>query len=190
MIERFTQIVKLMPTTGRLIVCAESATAVSVAQSSPCDVITYGFHDGDYQARNIAYLPAGIEFDVVAYGNVLGKVALPIFGRHNVLNSLAAIAAVLKEGLDLGQVINGAADFRGSYRRFNRLTTASDAITVIDDYAHHPTEVAATLRPPDCITGTDELSPYSARILSPALPPCSMAMRLPSKTPTMSLLPI
>ncbi len=144
-IERFTQIVKLLPTTGRLIVCAESATVVSVAQSSPCDVITYGFHDGDYQARNIAYLPAGIEFDVVAYGNVLGKVALPIFGRHNVLNSLAAIAAVLKEGLDLGQVINGAADFRGSYRRFNRLTTASDAITVIDDYAHHPTEVAATL---------------------------------------------
>lgn len=144
-IKRFETVVSHIPQAGRLVVCAEDANTIRVAHSAKCQVITYGLHEGDYQARNIAYLPAGIEFDVVAYGNILGRVALPIFGRHNVLNSLAAIAVVLKEGLDLGQVINGALEFKGSYRRFNRLTTGEDAVTVIDDYAHHPTEVAATL---------------------------------------------
>jgi UDP-N-acetylmuramate--alanine ligase len=142
---RFEEIIAALPKSGRLIVCAENSNALAAARVAPCNIITYGLHTGDYQARNIAYVPAGIEFDVVAYGNVLGRVALPVFGRHNVLNSLSAIAAVLKAGLDLGQVINGATEFKGSYRRFNRLTTSDDAVTVIDDYAHHPTEVAATL---------------------------------------------
>ncbi|HEY6736494.1 MAG TPA: UDP-N-acetylmuramate--L-alanine ligase [Candidatus Saccharimonadia bacterium] len=143
---RFREIITALPKTGRLIVCNESHNALEVAKAAPCDVITYSLHDGgDYQARDIAYLPAGIEFDVEAYGQNLGRVAVPLYGRHNVLNSLAATCAVLKSGLSLTDVISGAEGFKGAYRRFNLLTDPDASITVIDDYAHHPTEVAATL---------------------------------------------
>lgn len=143
--QRFSEIVRDLPAAGRLIVCNQSQAALTVAQQAPCSVITYGLDDADYVARNVAYLPAGIEFDVSAYGNILGRIALPMYGQHNVLNALAAIAAVLKEGLSLADIIPGAEEFRGAYRRFNRLTPAGAHIAVIDDYAHHPTEVAATL---------------------------------------------
>lgn len=143
---RFGEIVAALPADGRLIVCRENTNAMTAAAQAPCPVITYGLEDGaDYRARDIAYLPAGIEFDVEAYGHVLGRVGIPLYGKHNVLNSLAAIAAVLKDGLSLGDVINASETFQGAYRRFNRLTPAGAAIAVIDDYAHHPTEVAATL---------------------------------------------
>jgi UDP-N-acetylmuramate--alanine ligase len=126
-------------------VCAESPTALQAAASARCDVITYGTTTADYTPRNIAYLPSGIEFDVSAYGHILGRVAFPLFGKHNVLNALAATAAVLKEGLSLNDVIRASQTFKGAYRRFQILTPPDAKVVVIDDYAHHPTEVAATL---------------------------------------------
>jgi UDP-N-acetylmuramate: L-alanyl-gamma-D-glutamyl-meso-diaminopimelate ligase len=85
---RFTEIIQSLPPEGRLIICADNATALKLSKAAPCTVVTYGLeHAADYTARNVAYLPAGIEFDVEAYGHNLGRVAIPLFGRHNVQNN-------------------------------------------------------------------------------------------------------
>jgi UDP-N-acetylmuramate--L-alanine ligase len=144
--QRFSELIQSLPPDGRLIVGAGSPAALEVAGTAPCEVVTYGLRDADYTPHDIAYLPAGIEFDLQAYGQNLGRIALPLYGQHNVLNSLAAIAALLKEGLSLAELIDPALEFKGVYRRFNRLTPTDASVTVIDDYAHHPSKVAATLK--------------------------------------------
>jgi UDP-N-acetylmuramate--alanine ligase len=144
-IDRFKDIVAALPASGRLVAWAESSTVMAVATRASCPVITYGIQHGQYRARNIAFLPSGIEFDVHEEEQYLGRLATPLYGRHNVLNGLAAVAVAINEGLSIAQIVTGAATFKGAFRRFNRLTSADAPIAVIDDYAHHPTEVAATL---------------------------------------------
>src|SRR6185503_6204803 len=79
-----------------------------------------------------------------AQRGVLGEVALPLPGRHNVQNALAAIGVALALGMDFETIAKGIAAFRGVHRRFERLGSFRGA-AVVDDYAHHPAEVAATL---------------------------------------------
>jgi UDP-N-acetylmuramate--alanine ligase len=142
---RFAEIVAALPKTGRLIAWAESDTVTEAAKSAPCPVTTYGLSFGDYTARDITYAPTGIEFDIENHGGILGHIAVQLYGKHNVLNTLAAVAATLAENLTFDQIITGAAKFKGSYRRFNLITPASSSITIIDDYGHHPTEVATNV---------------------------------------------
>lgn len=144
-IKRFKLVVGSMSKEGRLVVWAESTTVAQVAAAAVAPLITYGLEKGDYTARDIAYLPTGIEFDIQKDHQILGRIAIQLYGKHNVLNTLAASATVLEEGLTLAELIAGAAQFKGTYRRFNVLTPADASITVIDDYAHHPTEVATNI---------------------------------------------
>jgi UDP-N-acetylmuramate--alanine ligase len=144
-IDRFKVIVANLPAAGRMVAWAESPTVMQVAAIAPCPVDTYGINTGKYRARNIAFLPTGIEFDVHEDEEYLGRIATPLYGRHNVLNGLAAVAVALSEGLSFEEIVAGAATFKGAFRRFNRLTAPDAQTAVIDDYAHHPTEVAATL---------------------------------------------
>ena len=90
----------------------------------------------------------------------LGTVSLSVPGRHNVSNSLAAIALCLNLGLPLDVIKKGLLQFGGTKRRFEYKGT-KNGITVIDDYAHHPTEVAATLTAAGIIH-TDGLSAFSS----------------------------
>ena len=144
-IQRFREVVAAIPETGRLIAWAEHDTVTKVAAAANCSLITYGLESGDYTARDVAYLPSGIEFDVLRGHEVLGRVATALYGEHNVLNGLAAVVACLGEGLSIGQIIKGAASFKGAYRRFNLITPADAPITVVDDYAHHPSEAATNI---------------------------------------------
>jgi UDP-N-acetylmuramate--alanine ligase len=145
-VDKFKTIVSALPQDGRLIAWAANKTVGEVAGAAPCPVITYGLETGDYTPRDIAYQPSGIEFDVEnGPHGILGRLAVPLYGRHNVLNALAATAVALGEGLTIEQIIAGAALFRGAYRRFNLLTEPDATVTVVDDYAHHPTEVSTTL---------------------------------------------
>ncbi len=144
-ITRFTGVVQGLPQDGRLVAWSGSPTVTQVAAGAKCQVVTYGLTEGDYQARNIAFLPTGIEFDVQTSEGSLGRLALPLYGRHNVLNALAAAAVAIGEGLSFEQLREGAATFKGTYRRFNILTGPQDPIAVLDDYAHHPTEVETTI---------------------------------------------
>jgi UDP-N-acetylmuramate--alanine ligase len=145
-VDRFTEVIAGLPKTGRLIAWAANKTVAKVAAAAPCPVITYGLETGDYTPRDIAYQATGVEFDVEnGPKGIMGRVAVPLYGKHNVLNVLAATAVALGEGLTMEQIIAGAANFRGAYRRFNLLTEPEATVTVVDDYAHHPTEVATTL---------------------------------------------
>ena len=143
--DRFREIVAALPKNGRLVAWAESQTVVEVAKSSAAPVTTYGLSTGDYTARNIAYLPTGVEFDIENHSGPIGRFATTLYGKHNVLNSLAAAAAAISEGLTIEQIIAGGATFKGSYRRFNVMGPVESPITVVDDYGHHPSEVATNL---------------------------------------------
>jgi len=142
---RFEAIVSALPKNGYLVACAESETVLKIAKSAPCNGITYGIEVGDLRARNVTYLPEGIELEVERDGEMLGHLAVNLYGRHNVLNTLAATAAALEYGLKFNDILTGAATFSGAYRRFNIVSDTGADVTVIDDYAHHPTEVATNL---------------------------------------------
>jgi UDP-N-acetylmuramate--L-alanine ligase len=144
-VKRFKEVVGKLPAGGRLVAWAEDPAVAEVAEAAPCAVTTYGLSRGDYTAANIVFEPAGLTFDVMSQGAPLGRLTIPLYGRHNVLNALAATVVALGEGLAMEQIIAAAPDFRGAFRRFNQLTPAGAPVTVIDDYAHHPTEVATTL---------------------------------------------
>jgi UDP-N-acetylmuramate--alanine ligase len=129
-----------------IVLCADDAGANSLATPSSAEVIRYGLTSPD--ARLVATLvdtsPAGSSFDVLYDDDRLGRVQLAVPGRHNVLNSLAAIGSGLALGADFAAMARGLATFTGAERRFQRLGEAR-GVTVVDDYAHHPTEIAATL---------------------------------------------
>lgn len=108
-------------------------------------VVYYGFGpDNEYRAKILSQGPEGQRYLVIHQGEVLGEVSLAVPGTHNVLNSLGAAALSLERGITLEQVKAGLAAFRGSRRRFEVTQVGSGVL--VDDYAHHPTEIAATIQ--------------------------------------------
>ncbi len=99
----------------------------------------------NFTAHNIRLLPFGSEFEFVYEGQHLGPVRLLVPGIHNVSNATTAIGAVLGLGGDFDRIVSALAHFHGVGRRF-QVIGESRGVLVIDDYGHHPTEVAATLR--------------------------------------------
>jgi len=107
--------------------------------------VSYGLKDADFVASNISVIGGSIAFDVQKHDQFLGRVELGIPGRHNVLNALAAIAVADIAGVDFQITSRALATFAGAKRRFEtKLLTPG--LRIIDDYGHHPTEVAATLQ--------------------------------------------
>jgi UDP-N-acetylmuramate--alanine ligase len=102
--------------------------------------VTFGVDSGTLAARELELLPSGSRFKVDGT-----TVELHVPGRHNVLNALAALAGCREAGLDVAEAAPSLADFLGAGRRFESHGRASSGALVFDDYAHHPTEVRATL---------------------------------------------
>ncbi|HSQ32643.1 MAG TPA: UDP-N-acetylmuramate--L-alanine ligase [Gemmatimonadaceae bacterium] len=129
-----------------IVLCAEDPGANSLSTPSTTEVIRYAIDSGDARllAARIHSGGGGTSFDVVYDDEQLGRVELQVPGRHNVLNALAALAAGLSLGAEFKALAAGLAAFRGAERRFQRLGEAR-GVLVIDDYAHHPTEISATL---------------------------------------------
>jgi UDP-N-acetylmuramate--alanine ligase len=129
-----------------LIVCEDDPGAAALTVESGKRV-TYGTHEGaDWQASSI-HSPetGGILFTVTHVGETVGEVRILLPGSHNVLNSLAALAVAHEVGLDFEGAREALGSFHGVARRFQVLGEEGGVI-VIDDYAHHPTEIEATLR--------------------------------------------
>ncbi|MCE7699544.1 MAG: hypothetical protein K8E24_012305, partial [Methanobacterium paludis] len=106
---------------------------------------TYGISAGDVTARYIRYDEKGCaDFKVYDKDSFLFKVKLNVPGRHNILNALASIGAALSLNIDKEFIVEGLTKFRGAHRRFE-IKGVKDGVTVIDDYAHHPTEIKAAL---------------------------------------------
>ncbi len=131
-------------TKGRIFYCAADAGARDVGSQYP-NAVSYGWNDADYTAGDVVEMRGRTLFTIVRRGEELGRVELGIPGRHNVLNALAATAAALEMGCDFSAVVHGLASFAGARRRFETKYLSAN-YRVVDDYGHHPTEIAATLQ--------------------------------------------
>ncbi len=108
------------------------------------DFITYGLHAADYTAKNIEYTPKQTSFDVYHKEQLLANIKIQLPGVHNVYNTLAVIAALNEGGVNIDSLAKYFYEFTGMGRRFQKVAEIG-GITVYDDYAHHPTEIKATL---------------------------------------------
>lgn len=97
----------------------------------------------DFRATDIKRTTTGSTFNVVFRGKNLGRFEIPLFGEHNVLNTLAVIAVAYFEEVDLDEIKRELLTFKGVKRRFSQIKIGD--MTIIDDYAHHPSEIKATL---------------------------------------------
>jgi len=148
--DAFVQFAERVPFFGQVIVCLDDPNVQEIMpRIADRRVVTYGMSpQADFQAMEIALeesVPPRSRF-TVRHGDegVLGTVELPLPGRHNVANALAAIAVARALDVPLDAVTRALEQFKGIDRRFDRIGTWRGA-AVIDDYAHHPVEVAATL---------------------------------------------
>lgn len=106
---------------------------------------TYGFKDSDdFQATNIEKTTQGSAFNVIANGKDLGRFEIHLFGDHSILNATAVIAVAYTEKIPMEDIKRGLPTFKGAKRRFSEKDFGD--IAVIDDYAHHPTEMRATIQ--------------------------------------------
>jgi UDP-N-acetylmuramate--alanine ligase len=127
------------------VVCTDDPGASALAIRPDRRRVGYGLGEGArLRAEAVTSTPEGSRFRVVRDGLALGEASLPLPGRHNVSNALAAIAIGLELGIPFATVRDRLADFAGVARRFER-RGERDGVLVVDDYAHHPTEIAATL---------------------------------------------
>jgi UDP-N-acetylmuramate--alanine ligase len=130
---------------GFLVGCADcpNVSALMASLDRPC--ITYGLSDGaQFSATELSLNGQRSSFELLREGEPLGRIELCVPGRHNVLNALAAVAASSACGVDLEQVRTSLAGFAGAVRRFDVIDEV-DGILIVDDYGHHPTEIACTL---------------------------------------------
>ncbi len=139
----FEKFVALLPQGGSLAVCASYPGAVEVARASRARVETYGL-DGDWQADEVVHRDGEALFDLVYKGRKELRLRLAIGGPHNVENALGAIAIGRAMGLSLEEIGEGLASFSGVRRR-QEVRGEPRGVLVIDDFAHHPTAVRATL---------------------------------------------
>ncbi|MEN9274679.1 MAG: cyanophycin synthetase, partial [Gloeomargarita sp. DG02_4_bins_56] len=136
---RFTQ------NCGLMVVCADCDTAAQLTRQLTTPVVTYGVKvPATYRVTDVHYLATGITAQVWEGGQALGTLSLPLLGQHNLNNTLAAVAVCRELGLDFAVIQQAVATFAGARRRFE-LRGQGGGIEFYDDYAHHPSEIRATL---------------------------------------------
>ena len=142
----FSKFAGLIPSDGLLVINADIDNYEEITKDLKCKVVTVSCHkDADYTAEDISYNELGNpEFTAVLPDGRKIRIKLSVPGEHNIGNALAAIAAAYSMNVSDSAVMNGLADFKGTDRRFQKLGEVG-GVTVIDDYAHHPTEIKATL---------------------------------------------
>ena len=143
--DTFHKFIDIIPEDGYLIANADDEKANKLSSLAKCNVVTFGIEKGEIRGKNLVYNNEGsASFDVYKNSIKLFHINLNVPGRHNVLNALASIAASLSLNIPFDQIIKGLESFKGTHRRFE-LKGIKEGVTVIDDYAHHPTEIQATL---------------------------------------------
>ncbi len=147
--QEFFGFAESVPFYGLDILCADNPACVKMAEKiTDRRVVTYGLSEGaNYRATNIRFTAEGTIYDLHISlrdtEEVIPDVSLQMAGTHNVLNSLAAIAAADEIDLPLAKVISSLSSFKGVGRRFTIMGN-NNGVTFVDDYAHHPTEITAT----------------------------------------------
>ena len=149
--DAFVQFVENVPFYGAALMCLDHEEVQNILpRLRDRRVVTYGFSaQADVRAENVTPHAGGNCFDVVVRARdgatrTIAGIELPMPGRHNVQNALAAIGVALELGIEDATIVGGFAHFGGVKRRFTRVGEARGA-TIIDDYAHHPVEIRAVL---------------------------------------------
>lgn len=142
----FRRLVNLIPRNGLLLACADDPGALELVPRAFCPVQTFGLADGaNWGARDLAFGPERTTFTALLEGSSIGRFDLPLRGEHSVRNALATLASGTHLGLTTAELRDGLSTFAGVRRRLSVRGTAGN-VTVIDDFAKHPTEVRETLR--------------------------------------------
>jgi UDP-N-acetylmuramate--alanine ligase len=144
--ETFLEFINQVPFYGLNILCLEDENIQSLLPRIKKRVVTYGFSaQADFQARDLAFDGLHVSYRAFYHEQELGNVNLPIPGRHNALNSLAAVAVGHELEIPFSAICRGLQEMTGVQRRF-QIKGEVNGVTVIDDYGHHPTEIKAVLK--------------------------------------------
>lgn len=142
----YVQFMNHLAEDGTAIVCVDDENVISLLPEVKGRVITYGIQSetADYRATDIMLGDRQVSFTMNGYGEPLGRIELSVPGQHNLYNAMATVITCLKAGIAFPAIAAAILKFNGAKRRFQVLGEAND-ILVIDDYAHHPTEIQATI---------------------------------------------
>lgn len=144
--ETFEKFSMLIPKDGTLIGCIEDEKVEKILNEVSCNKISFGLNKGDFSVSNVKYDSTGCPSFTVSYmEEKYGDFRLSIPGEHNIINALAAICCGHLLGVDIDVMRKSLTQFHGTHRRFEK-KGESMGVVVIDDYAHHPTEISATIK--------------------------------------------
>ena len=143
--DAYSQLLRLLPENGLLVACGDDPKVRELAGQARCRVLFYGLDPANelHPVDGIEACPEGSRFRVQD-GEMVVEILLPMAGAHNVSNCLGVWAAARHDGLPAADVVSALARFQGVQRRLEELGTAR-GVTVVDDFAHHPTAVDKTL---------------------------------------------
>jgi len=143
--QAFIYFANRVPFYGVSVLCVDDENVRAILPQVTKRWLGYGMRaDAEVRGVDVEMRPHGSRFTVVAAGRAMGPVELRVPGRHNVLNALAAVAVGLELEIGFGHIVEALAQFRGVARRFETRGEAA-GVRVVDDYGHHPTEIAVTL---------------------------------------------
>lgn len=144
--ESFSKFAQLTKKTGFVVANGDDENVKIALENTDCSIVYYGSSDiCEYSYDNMILKNGCPEFDVIHNGEKISTIHLNVPGLHNVMNALAVVASCNLLGLDTETVSRGIETFKGTHRRFERLGALNGA-SIIADYAHHPTEITATLK--------------------------------------------
>lgn len=147
-VNSFHRFSKLVPKNGLVIAYDANPFVKSILDDLTCNLITFGFNDQcSYHAENIKFNSFGMpSYDLYKKEQLLGSLQLSVPGEHNIANSLAAAACCHSLGVSIENIILTLEEYTGTQRRFDVIGITKSNIKIVDDYAHHPTEIKATLK--------------------------------------------
>lgn len=142
-ISAFAEFAQKIPDYGKIFIWAEDPNRNSIQSNAP--IVTFGLsEEADIRAIDIHFHEEGSTMKILVHGNYLGDLHLHVSGNHNILNALASIAFCLEVGIPGDKILETLSLFNGTKRRFEHLGVNGGAL-IVDDYAHHPTEIRSTL---------------------------------------------
>ena len=142
----FRLLVNLVPSKGLLVVNADDPVAMEVSSKAFCRVETFGLNgDANWTAADITSDTNTTSLTVVRNGEAIGRVKVPLFGNYNVMNALGATAAAIRAGVSFEAVTRGLGSFKRPKRRMELIGDYAEGVTLIEDFAHHPTAIRLTL---------------------------------------------
>ena len=145
LLEAYGEFISCIPPDGIFFYNGEDRLLTSLTDRAKARKSDFGI-DGHFRVTCSNYVcKKSIEFDLVMQGRICGRVKSPLIGRHNLMNILAAVGVCLELGMDFKDIVAAVETFRGVGRRFDRIGRIG-TIEVVEDYAHHPTELSAVIR--------------------------------------------